>query len=180
MLTKFISGIRFKFTLKVIPRSTNSSLPRSRFTETLSLSLEYFFLPIYVTFVFSLFILRPDKFPYISSGLSTACSECCEPSKIKVVSNWIILNSLEFILNSIISGFIRNKSAIISAPKRNRYGDKGSPCLQPWPTQISSDRYPLCSIYILISLLKSLTQFINFSWKPKKFRVLYKKSHKME
>ena len=70
ILNKVISSIRFKFTLKAIPRSTNFTLPQSRFTEALILSLEYFFFRIHITFVFSLFILRPEKFPYISSVLS--------------------------------------------------------------------------------------------------------------
>ena len=53
-------------------------------SQKFAIYLWIFFLPIQMTFVFSLFIFCPEKFPNISSVFKAAFSNCCQPSKIKI------------------------------------------------------------------------------------------------
>ena len=78
---KFISGIRFKFVEKFIPKRVNSELSQSNFSVIGSFVFEFLFLPIQTIFVFSLLTFRPERLPNISSVFKADCSECRLPSR---------------------------------------------------------------------------------------------------
>ena len=121
--------------------------PQSSFCDTFNLNFEERFLPIKIILVFSLFIHNPEKLPKISSVFNAACKECCVPFKKSALSsaNCINLNSFGLIFIPIISGFILISRARISAAVKNKYGEIGSPCLQPLSFFIFSDNIPHCT-----------------------------------
>ena len=100
------SGINDKFVENSIPNKVKSVHVQSKSVVTFILSLECFFHPIQITLVFSLFIFKPDKVPYISRVFNADCKECWLPSSIRVVSsaNCVSLNSIFFILRPVIFG----------------------------------------------------------------------------
>ena len=75
-LAKLISGIASISVKKSMPKRLNSDLPQSKHSVTLSLSFDSLFFPIQITFVFSLFIFSPEKFPKISMVFKAGCKEC--------------------------------------------------------------------------------------------------------
>ena len=79
-----------------MPNKVKLVHPHSKFVVMFNLSFENFFRPIQITLVFSLFIFKPDKFPYISRVFRADCKECWLPFSISVVSsaNCVSLNSL--------------------------------------------------------------------------------------
>ena len=81
-----------------MPRRVKSLAPHIKSLPTLSLSLEWRFLPIQTSLVLSIFTFRPDILPNTSRTLRAANKVLLLPSKIKVVSsaNCVILNSLPF------------------------------------------------------------------------------------
>ena len=75
-----------------------------------------------MTFVFSVFILSPEKDPNSSKVLRAAIKEDCEPSKKSVVSSayCVILNSVPLINIPLISGFCIMSFVKISAASIKR------------------------------------------------------------
>ena len=77
-LVKLISGIASIYVEKSMPKKLNSDLPQSKHSGTLSLSFYSLFFPIQITFVFSLFIFSPEKFPKISMVFKADCIRSAE------------------------------------------------------------------------------------------------------
>ena len=75
-----------RFVKNSMPNRVKLVHPYSRSVVTFNLSLEKIFRPIQITLVFSLFIFKPDKFPYISRVFKADCKECWLPFNISVCS----------------------------------------------------------------------------------------------
>ena len=103
--------------------------------------------------------------------LSADSRECCDPSRIRVVSSANCVNFMfsSPIMTPVIFGSILMSIERTSAPIRNKYGDNGSPCLHPLLTEISSDKKPHCSIYAFISV-KHFHPFYEIFIKAKHFK----------
>ena len=165
-----------------MPNKVKLVHPHSKFVVTFNLSFENFFHPIQITLVFSLFVFKPDQFPYISRVFRADCKECWLPFSISVVSsaNCVSLNLLFFIFRPTISGLSWISLARISAPIRNRYAQIRSPWRQPLLIFIGFDKKPHFMTYAVISVLKSIIHLIKFLLYPKSSRTLYKNFHESE
>ena len=87
--------------------------------------------------------------------LRVACNECLVPSSIIVVSseNCTILKEYLPIFIPLMSLWFSIISVKNSATNKNMYGEMGSPCRQPQPIILGSDKKPHCKMYVVISVL---------------------------
>ena len=130
-LLKLISQILLKSTSNSIPSNLNDDLPQMRSQFWHSFLLEYFLLPIQITWVLSKLTFKPDILSNHFNSFKEALSDCTDPSNIREVSSAYCetLYSYLSIIIPLICLLFLILIAKISAHSRNKYGEIGSPCL---------------------------------------------------
>ena len=135
-----------------------------------NLSLLYFLLPIHTNCVFSKLTFNPDIFSNHCSICNDLCNDFSEPFNNRVVSSayWDILYSNLSTLMPLISLSFRIFIESISAHRINKYGEIGSPCLQPlWRINLS-DKFPHWFTLEYVFSYRACIHFLKESPKLKK------------